>query len=150
MQRQILACVAVFSLVACGFAHDNHVALVSTPGHGIQPQAAMDAKGNLHLIYFHGEPGGGNLEYVRRDAGKKEFSKPLRVNSQEESAIATGTIRGGHLALGKNGRVHVSWNGSSKAEPRNPSAGSPMLYARLNDSATAFEPQRNLMTQSSI
>src|SRR5262249_61925015 len=84
--------------------------------------------------------------YVRREAGKTAFSSPLKVNSQAGSAIATGTIRGGQLALGKNGRVHVAWNGSGKAQPR--SAGqytSPMLYARLNDAGTAFEEQRNLM-----
>jgi hypothetical protein len=72
----------------------------------------------------------------------------LRVNSQDGSAIAIGTIRGGQLAIGKNGRVHVAWNGSGQALPKNPIAGVPMLYARLNDAGTAFEPQRNLMTKT--
>jgi hypothetical protein len=102
------------------------------------------------LLYFEGQPIGGNLMYVRRDAGKAIFSQPLRVNSQEASAVATGTIRGGHLALGKNGRVHVAWNGSMQALPKNPITGMPMLYARLNDAGTEFEPQRNLMTKSAI
>src|SRR5262245_30267378 len=130
MKRYTPFCVMAYVLLQCGLAlaHDNHVALVTTPGLGIQPQAMLDEKGNLHLLYFHGEAGGGNLEYVRRDAGKKDFSKPIRVNSQDGSAIATGTTRGGHISVGKNGRVHVSWNGSSKAVPRNPIAGSPMLY----------------------
>ena len=115
MKQCILVCVIGANLFPCGLAlaDDKHVTVMATPGHGIQPQAVMDAHGNLHLLYFQGDAGSGNLQYVRRDAGETEFSKPLRVNSQQESAIATGTIRGGHLAVGKNDRVHVSWNGSS-------------------------------------
>jgi hypothetical protein len=50
------------------------------------------------------------------------------VNSQPESAIAAGTIRGAQLAIGKAGRVHVAWNGSQNAEPvgpLNPDSGKP-------------------------
>ncbi len=126
------------------------VGLQKTPDRGIQPQAVVDAKGNLHLLYYSGDPRGGNLMYVRRDLGKKTLKQPIQVNSQDGSAIAVGTIRGGHLALGKGGRVHVAWNGSMKAEPKNPISGHPMMYTRLNDQGTAFEPQRNLMTETSI
>jgi hypothetical protein len=131
-------------------ADETQVTVTKTPGGGIQPQAVVDAEGTTHLLYFQGEARAGDLLYVRRAAGETTFSRPVRVNSQEGSAIATGTIRGGHLALGKNGRVHVAWNGSDKAEPKNPIMGTPMLYARLNDAGTAFEPQRNLMTKSAI
>lgn len=149
MKRLILLTLSLVGLAGpSAAAGEKQVTIQKTPGHGIQPQAVIDAKGNLHILYFHGEPKSGDLMYVRREAGK--FNHPLRVNSQEGSAVATGTIRGGHLALGKNGRVHVAWNGSGKATPRNQIAGSPMLYARLNDAGTAFERQRNLMTQTSI
>jgi hypothetical protein len=110
----------------------------------------LDTQGNLHLLYFQGDPAAGNLMYVRRAAGKTSYSAPLRVNSQDGSAIAVGSIRGGHIALGNNGRVHVAWNGSQRAVPKNPIMGVPMLYTRLNDEGTAFEPQRNLMTVSSV
>ncbi len=143
----------VFASILCiGLATSVHadVVLEKTPERGIQPQAVVDAKGNLHLLYYNGDPKGGNLVYVRRDAGKATFTQPIQVNSQDGSAIAMGTIRGGHLALGKNGRVHVAWNGSGKAEPKNPIQGMPMMYARANDKGTAFEPQRNLMTKSAI
>src|SRR5437867_12830795 len=49
---------------------DKRVSVVKTPGGGIQPQAVVDAKGAPHLIYFKGEPGAGDLFYVRREAGK--------------------------------------------------------------------------------
>ena len=147
MSRIAIASLLLTSLVP---ALRADVVLVKTPDRGIQPQTIVDAKGNLHLLYYKGDPRNGNLMYIRKDAGKMEFSTPIQVNSQDGSAIAVGTIRGGHLALGKNGRIHVAWNGSMKAEPKNPIQGTPMLYARLNDKGTAFEPQRNLMMKSAI
>ena len=120
------------------------------PHGGIQPEAVVDRTGMLHLIYFSGPPAGGDLFYVRsRDFGRT-FSAPVRVNSQPGSAIATGTIRGGQLALGRGGRVHVVWNGSDTALPRgamNPDSskpGAPFLYARASVDGRRFEPQRNL------
>jgi hypothetical protein len=125
------------------------VRLVKVPDGGIQPQAVVDGKGVLHLLYFKGDPANGDLFYVRRGPGQKRFSAPLRVNSQPGSAVAVGGIRGGQIAIGKGGRVHVAWNGSGKALPRAPGRyTSPMLYTRLNDEGAAFEPQRNLMTRS--
>ncbi len=124
----------------------TEVKLVRVPNRGIQPQAAVDAAGTLHLISLGDEPGSANVYYVHKPAGSDRFSKPLRVNSQPGSAIATGSIRGAQLALGRTNRVHVAWNGSSKAEPKgNVKYGNPMLYTRLNDDGTQFEPQRNVI-----
>jgi hypothetical protein len=119
------------------------VTLLPTPNGGIQPQAQVDVRGSLHLIYFKGRPGEGDLFYVRREAGQERFSDPIRVNSRPSTAIAIGTIRGGQMALGKGGRVHVAWNGSGKTEL--PGRGVSMLYARLNEAGTAFEEQRDLI-----
>ncbi len=121
------------------------VVLRRTPDGGIQPQAAM-VKGVLHLIYFKGDPGHGDVFYVRSKDGGDTFSKPIRVNSHPQSVIAIGNVRGAHLAVNEFGRAHVAWMGSSKAEPKAPGGGSAMLYTRLNDEGTAFEPQRNLIT----
>ena len=117
------------------------VKLLRTPNGGLQPQAAVDELGILHLVYFTGEPQGGDLYYVRRDAGKAEFTSPMRVNSESGSAVAIGTIRGASLAVGKNGRVHVAWNGRHKPDGYD----TPMLYARMNDARTGFDPQINVM-----
>src|SRR5436190_11805286 len=130
------------------------VALIRVPHGGIQPEAALDANGTLHLLYFAGEPRGGDLFYVRSTDNGQTFSTPIRVNSQQGSAIATGTIRGGQLAVGRGGRVHVVWNGSDEAKPRglvNPAsskAEAPFLYSRSNATGTAFEPQRDLTKRS--
>jgi hypothetical protein len=109
------------------------------PNGGIQPQAVADKSGTLHLIYFKGENAGkGDLFYVRRKVGEERFSEPIRINSRPNSACAIGSVRGGQIALGKGGRVHVVWNGVGTD------------YARLNDAGDAFEEQRNLMRQTYV
>ncbi len=113
------------------------------PNHGIQPQVAVDSKGVVHMIYFRGEPANGDVFYAFSRDGGAHFSEPLRVNSHAGSAVATGNIRGAHLAVGKQGRVHVAWMGSNKAKGQAHAA--PMLYARLNNEKTAFEPERNVI-----
>jgi hypothetical protein len=131
----------------------DRVTILRTTGAGIQPQAVIDAKGVIHLIDFRGKPAAGDLFYSRwgpRAGAGAGFSPSIQVNSQPGSAIALGTIRGGQIALGKGGRVHVAWNGSGTARPRNSFGGSPMLYARSDPDGQAFEPQRNLMTRTSV
>jgi len=152
----ITVCVVSFSYTAPSVATASReaVTLVRVPHGGIQPEAVVDSRGVLHLLYFAGEPRAGDLFYVRSSDSGSTFSDPVRVNSQLGSAIATGTIRGGQIAVGRNGRVHVAWNGSDAANPKgliNPASGqpsAPFLYARSNAGGTAFEPQRNLTTRS--
>jgi hypothetical protein len=124
----------------------KQVALVRTPEMGIQPQAAVDGLGTVHLIYYKGDPGGGDIFYVRQEPGQGSLSKPLPVNSQPGNAIAVGTIRGAQLAIGKSARVHVVWNGGKGAGSATVDGRSvtPLLYTRLNDAGTGFEPERNL------
>ena len=139
---------AVLALALAGglaAAEPAAVHLIRTPQGGLQPQVAVGRDGAVHLIYFLGDPEGGDIYYVRQTPGAPDFSEPLRVNSQPGSAIAIGTIRGAQIALGRNGRVHVAWNGSRQAEPKGPGGATPMLYTRMNDAGTAFEPQRNVM-----
>ena len=41
------------------------VTLVRLPGNGIQPEAVVDRRGVLHVLYFSGEARAGDLFYVR-------------------------------------------------------------------------------------
>ena len=122
------------------------VTILRTPENGIQPQAVKDSVGTIHLIFYKGEAEAGDIFYVRLTSDGKPLTTPIRVNSQPNSAIAKGWVRGAQIAIGKNNRVHIIWNGSGKAAPKVPNGGPPMLYTRLNDTGTAFEPQRNLIT----
>ncbi len=120
------------------------VNIIRVPNAGVQPQVATDSTGTLHLIYLTGDPQKSDIFYVRSTDGGATFSDPIRVNSQPGTAIAMGTVRGAHLAIGRGNRVHVGWMGSGIAQPKGPGNSTPMLYSRLSDDGT-FEPQRNLI-----
>ena len=129
----------------------DRVTTVRVPNGGIQPQVAVDDNGRLHLIYFAGDPSHGDLYYVHSAEAGASFSDPIRVNHDAGSAIAVGNIRGAHLAAGRNGRIHVAWNGT-RALPSDSTNSTaqrlPMLYTRTNDAGTAFEPERNVIQSS--
>jgi hypothetical protein len=127
---------------------DPTVTLRRVPQHGLAPSAAVSSTGTIHLVYFTGEPQHGDLWYVTSSDDGKHFSRPMRVNSGEKSAVAMGGVRGPQIALGQHDRVHVMWNGSDQARPRSPGGGPPLLYCRINHDGTAFEPERNLLTNS--
>lgn len=131
-------------------ADNRRIQLCRVPNDGIQPQAAFDDNGTLHLVYYGGDAHHGDVFYVHSKDGGATFSPARRVNTGG-SAIAAGTIRGPQFALGRAGRVHVAWNGSTDTGPLNPDSGkpgAPMLYTRTNDAGDAFEPERNLMLHS--
>jgi hypothetical protein len=121
----------------------GQVELRRVPDGGIQPQVAIDEHGTVHLVYFKGDPSNGDLFYATSKDGTT-FSSPIRVNSVPGSAIAIGNIRGARIANGRQGNIYVVWNGSAKMG--NPSEGrSPMLFSRLNEAHTSFEPERDLI-----
>ena len=125
----------------------GNVTLWHLPNGAIQPQAAVDSKGAVHVIYFKNgsTDGAGDLYYIRMNPGQATATEPIRVNSQKDSAGSIGTVRTAHLAIGEGDRVHVAWNGLG---PKGAN-GYPVTYeayTRLNSAGTAFEPQRDLIT----
>jgi hypothetical protein len=120
------------------------VTVLRLPDSGIQPQVAVDANGDVDVLYFKGDAAHGDLFYARVDS-QGRLSRPLQVNSRPGSATATGTMRGGHLAIGRNGRVSVAWHGSGQAVPKAVGDETPVLYARMNDAGTSFELERNVV-----
>lgn len=146
--------VCLFGLF-CAVLSAGEPRIVDLPNGGVQPRVAVDETGVLHVVYFQGSDTAGDLFYVRSSDGGQTFSAPVTVNSQPGSAVAAGAIRGVQIALGKAGRLHVVWNGSTTARPKgppnpeappdSPHSGLPLLYTRLNAAGEAFESQRNLM-----
>ncbi len=121
------------------------------PDGAMQPQVVVGADDTAHIVYLKGDPAACDVFYTRKK-GDQPLTAPLRVNTQPGGAVAMGTIRGAQLALGKGGRVHVVWNGSGKNAPKAPQGYplSPLNYTHLNDAGTAFEPERNLMTSTTL
>jgi len=122
------------------------VAVVALPDGAIQPQAVVDANDVVHMVFFTGKPAGGDVYYVTLAADGRRLSVPVRVNSIEGSALATGSVRGAQVSLGRNGFIHVAWHGS---KPLVDGTGTdvPMWYARSAD-GKRFEPQRPLSGHS--
>ena len=56
-----IAVIGMFFFLASSVGADAKITLLRTPDHGIQPQAAVDDKGTLHLIYFKGDAFAGDL-----------------------------------------------------------------------------------------
>lgn len=139
-----ILCLALYSV---GWASAPSVRVEHVPDGGLQPQVLVDSAGTVHLVYLKGDPKDCDVMYRKRMAGQTEFGSPIRVNSKAGSAIAIGTVRGAQFALGRNGRIHVVWNGSEQASSK-PSGSAPMLYSRLNEAGNGFEPQRDLMTST--
>ena len=129
-EATVIRCTTICLLVlfACrAVSAVPEVTEIRTPNQGLQPQIVADGA-SVHMLTYEGDPKAGDLFYRRSENGGATFGSAVRVNGQAGSAIALGTIRGGQLALGRGGRVHVAWNGSQTAEPREHD-GSPMLYA---------------------
>ncbi|MEO5803916.1 MAG: hypothetical protein ABIR24_10325 [Verrucomicrobiota bacterium] len=137
----LLWCAAIMA------APSERVQLLRTPDGGIQPQAVVDENEVIHLIYFKGEAKGGNVFYRTKGPRDEQFSNPIQVNSASNSAVVIGTVRGAQLAIGKNGRAHVAWNGSGTT-PGGQHQGAPLWYARLNEAGNGFEKQRDLITRA--
>src|SRR5687767_12262582 len=111
MRSFIGACVVLWSAVVGA----QSVRVMRLPEGGVQPQVAVDERGGVHVVYLAGDPMATDVYYVRVADDGQGFSKPMRVNSQPGSAIAAGSVRGAHIATGKDGRAHVAWMGSNDA-----------------------------------
>lgn len=147
MNLRTLSLCAALCWAACSVHAEAKVRLERLPAGGVQPQSTVDASGGVHVVYLAGDPKSSDVYYMCRKAGDKSFSQPLKVNSQAGSAVAIGTIRGAQLAVSRSGAVHVLWNGSQTALPKQ-GEGSPLLYACLLPGKQSFEPQRNMMKTS--
>lgn len=114
------------------------VEVIQTPNGGIVPDAEVDGRGVIHLVYVSGE----DVCYVKSSDRGKTFSPPIRVNSEPGTAYG-GKYRGPDVAVGKRGRVHVVWytNAYQRKLPKDQWG---VFYAHLNASGTTFEPARNL------
>jgi hypothetical protein len=124
-------------MLACAMSRAASMKLARVPEGGLQPQIAVAADRTVHLIYLTGKPNAAEVNYVRSTDGGATWSSPVRVSNADAPAIATGTIRGPHVAVGGNGTVHVAWMASPKA----------FMYARLAKDADKFDTPRNVVTQ---
>ena len=102
------------------------------PDGGRLPHALIDDEGTTHLVYVRGEPVEGDLMYVTRESGATTWSEPAQVNSEPGTVTGIGPIDGGHLAQGRDDRLHVTWFRINPVE---------FFYTRTRSDGQGFEPQ---------
>ena len=102
------------------------------PDGGRLPHAVIDDEGTTHLVYVRGEPVEGDLMYVTRGPGETTWSEPVQVNSEPGTVTGIGPIDGGHLAQGRDNRLHVTWFRINPVE---------FFYTRTRSVGQGFEPQ---------
>jgi len=128
--RRSLPVLAVLLLAACLSAQP--VETLRVPAGGRLPHAAVGADGTVHLVYVVGNGPLGDLMYVTRAPGQREWSRPERVNSMPRTVTGIGPVDGAQLALGPDGRLHVAW--MRIAPPT-------FFYTRSNEAGSGFEEQ---------
>lgn len=141
--RMVLASLVL--LLGCGIpsAVAQQVTPVHLPDDVYRPQIVVDAANTTHLVYAN-KTIKGDLYYRKLEAGRDGFSEPIKVNSTPNCAA------GFNMALGKDNRVHVVirptapyFKDKLQRAPKFVDLAE-MLYCRLNDDGTAFEPERDL------
>jgi hypothetical protein len=136
---RLLSCILATALSTSAFAAPPPVAVSETPERGLQPRLFTDDKGTLHALWYAGDHRSGDVFHATRNSDKS-WGKAVRVNSEPGSAIAAGTIRGAQVSLGREGFIHVVWNGSNAKLPKG--SHMPLCYTRSTDGGRTFEAQR--------
>lgn len=113
------------------------VVLVRAPEEELQPCIEVDVDGIAHLLTFAGDVDQGELRYRTSEDGGDTWVPPLAVAAD---AVARDRMRGGRMALGRAGWVHVAWTSST--------AGRPLSYTRLGPEQEGFEPARAVVGAS--
>jgi hypothetical protein len=126
---------------------DQIVSISRLPAGDVQPAAVMMPGGTLRVVCLAGDPKAADVVLLERGPGQADFDPPERVNSTPGAAVAMGTIRGARAAAGTGGRLHVIWNGSKSAGDQLNTEG-PLVYTRSDRTTGAFEPERDLMGQT--
>lgn len=121
------------------------ISVVRLPAGALQPQALTDASGDVHVFHLTGDPKASDVVYRQLKAGSTNWSVALRVNQRPGGAIAMGTVRGVQAALGRDGRLHVVWNGTTDASGHE---GSPLFYTRSSTDGRSFEPERDIIVST--
>ncbi|MCW5556915.1 MAG: hypothetical protein KIT22_03605 [Verrucomicrobiae bacterium] len=129
--------------LAAGVGAAGDVEILRLPEGAVQPQAVTDARGTVHLAWLQGDPRAADVFLWSLAEGRTNGAIPIRINQISGSAMGIGTIRGVQMAIGRDGWVHLVWNGSSGSGV-DAGGASPLWYTRRKDGAGG-SPERNLI-----
>ena len=95
----------------------------------------------MHLVYVMGDATRGDLMHTTAAPGATAWSPPSRVNSEPGTVTGIGPVDGGQLALGPDGRLHVTW--FRIAPPA-------FFYTRSTEDGSGFEEQFGVATGDGV
>jgi hypothetical protein len=119
---------------------DTPVHILHLPEKDLVPDATVDAKGVLHVVYGNDH----NAWYLRSTDNGRTFSTPVQINSEGSVETEMGE-RGPKLAIDNKDTIHVVWTDKWK-----PGVKTAVRYARSTDGGRTFEPRRTLSSMSGI
>ena len=114
------------------------VQVIRTPAGSLVPDAAVDDKGTLHVVYGLNH----NAYYLQSTNNGSSFTSPVKVNSTVTVETEMGE-RGPKLAVGRDGVIHVVW-GDDWA----PGVQTFVRYSRSLDGGRSFEPFKTISSMS--
>jgi len=112
---------------------EGYVRFGRVPENGLFPRVAY-RDGAVVVLYFRGDPAGGDLVLARSGDEGVSFSEGVRVNPEEGSVVALETFHPGGVDLGPDGLAHVAWISA---------ADGPRLYY-VHESAEGLAPVLDL------
>ncbi len=125
---------------AADTAKQANVFVVQLPAKALVPDAIMDSKGVVHVVYGLEH----NAWYVNSSDNGKSFSTAVKVNS-------TGTVetemgeRGPKIALGQGGSIHIVW-----VDDWAPGVKTFVRYSRSVDGGKTFASLQTLSGMSGV
>jgi hypothetical protein len=106
------------------------------PDGGIVPDVALDGRGVLHLVYGSGM----DAWYAQSGDYGRTFGAPVRLNTRL-GTVTVGGERGPKIAIGKDGVIHVAWQGHYQK-------GGGVWVTRSVDGGKTFAPERNVLDKT--
>jgi len=116
------------------------VQVLRTPAGSLVPDAAVDNRGTLHVVYGLNH----NAYYIQSTNNGATFTSPVKVNSTGSVETEMGE-RGPKLAVGKDGVIHVVWE-----DDWAPGVQTFVRYSRSLDSGKSFESRKTVSSISGV
>jgi hypothetical protein len=116
------------------------VQVLRTPAGSLAPDAVVDSKGTLHLVYGLNH----NAYYMQSTNNGLTFTSPVKANSSGTVETEMGE-RGPKLAVGKDGVIHLVWE-----DDWAPGVQTFVRYCRSLDGGRTFEACKAVSSTSGV
>ena|SRR5690242_8998611 len=96
-------------------------------GNSQAPQIAVDARGNINIVWLDNSPGNFSVFFSRSSDGGATFSQPSNLSNNPG-----GSASGPQIGVDSNGNIYVAWFDSN--------SGNPSIFFRHSSDGATFSP----------